>query len=348
MSKQLLKIGMPAGSLANPDRGGNLLLLLETAGFKTSGYEKGGPSKFSTINFLFGWDGRPQEFGAQLCLNEIDVAIAGDDWINERKLELHFEYNSNIELEKVLSLNRGGVRIVGVVNQDNEQETIIDFLKSISDQNLITVVAEMPYLALNWIQNKLKQAGLFEKYANFSVQKYKTPSKIKQGVVIYETWGKTEAKVKNKGADIGVEITQSGSSLKNYGLKVLDTLMTSETSIWINPKLKENAEKNELLEMFLVNLYGAVNAENKVMVIFNVANIYKPDIENFLKKNYLYADEPTTNVGKSFTEFSIQIDTNNKDIPLAKLRYELAKRKAVNINTVPISSSIQSIDILDL
>jgi len=31
--------------------------------------------------FLVGWDGRPQEFGAQLGLGEVDVAIAGDDWV---------------------------------------------------------------------------------------------------------------------------------------------------------------------------------------------------------------------------------------------------------------------------
>ncbi len=347
MTKQLLKIGMPAGSLANPERGGNLISLLETAGFKTSGYEKGGPSKFNTINFLFGWDGRPQEFGAQLGINEIDIAIAGDDWITERKLELHYEYNTEINLEKALPLNRGEVKIVGVIDEENEEETITEYLTTLSDKNIIILVAEMPYLALDWIQRKLKEANLFEKFANFSVQKYKTPPKIKQGVIIYETWGKTEAKVKNKGADIGVEITQSGSALKNYGLKIIDTIMTSETSIWINPKLRKDTEKNELLEMFLINLYGAVNAEDKVMVIFNIANIYRSDIENYLKKNYLFADEPTMNVGKSFTEFSIQINIANKEIPLAKLRYELAKRKAVNINTVPITSSIQSIDILE-
>ena len=88
MSSQQLTIGMPAGSLANPGRGGNLIQLLEKAGFKTKGYESGGPSGFSTVNFLFGWDGRPQEFGSQLSVGELDVAIAGDDWVQERILEL--------------------------------------------------------------------------------------------------------------------------------------------------------------------------------------------------------------------------------------------------------------------
>jgi ATP phosphoribosyltransferase len=347
MKEQILKIGLPAGSLADPKRGGNLIRLLEVAGFKTSGYEYGGPSKFSTVNYLFGWDGRPQEFGSQLGINELDVAIAGDDWIYERKLELQLEYNKNIELEKILSLRRGYVEIVGIVNNDNEHNTIEDFLRMLCNQRkTISIVSEMPYIALNWLQENLKKIGEYRKFSNFSVQKYKTPNKIDQGIIVYETWGKTEAKVKNMGADIGVEITQTGSAIKNYGLKVIDTVMKSETGIWINPQLRSDIEKYDLLKMFVLNLYGVVNAENKVMILFNVSNNDVKNIEQYLRENNLFADEPTVNVGKTFTEFSIQVDITDPDIPLAKIRYELAKRKAVNINTIPVDSSIQNLDIL--
>lgn len=346
MSTPQLIIGMPAGSLANPNRGGNLVHLLENAGFNTSGYEAGGPSKFTTVNYLFGWDGRPQEFGSQLSLSELDVAIAGDDWIKERIIEFRLAYHTEINLEKVLSLHRGNVKIVGIASEDMGENADM-FFKALCDRKkLITVVAEMPYLALDWVQNILKRIKLYEKYQTFCVQKYKTPPQIETGILIYETWGKTEAKVKNGGADAGIEITQSGSAIKNYGLTVIDTLMESETSIWINPRLKEDEEKKDLLRMFLINLYGAVNAENKVMIIFNVPNEKVQEIERFLSENNLFADEPTKNTGKYFTEFSIQVDTKNKVIPLAKVRYELAKRKAVNIDTIPIESSIQSIDVL--
>lgn len=349
MEKQMLKIGMPAGSLADPERGGNLIRLLEIAGFKTSGYETGGPSKFNTVNYLFGWDGRPQEFGSQLGINELDVAIAGDDWIYERKLELQLEYEKDIELEKILSLKRGYVEIVGIVTNDNTHSTIEDFLKALcKERKIISIVSEMPYIALNWLIENLKKTGDYKKFSKFSVQKYKTPARIDQGIVVYETWGKTEAKVKNMGADIGVEITQTGSAIKNYGLKVIDTVMKSETGIWINPQLKSDSKKFDLLKMFVLNLYGVVNAENKVMILFNVANDNVKDIEKYLRDNNLFADEPTVNVGKTFTEFSIQVDITDPDIPLAKIRYELAKRKAVNINTIPVDSSIQNLDILDL
>ena len=346
MDKNTLIIGMPAGSLANATRGGNLITLLNDAGFNAKGYESGGPTKFSTINYLFGWDGRPQEFGSQLGIGELDVAIGGDDWIKERVIELKLEYKTDIKLEKVLSLNRGHVRLVGITD-DPQKRDMKTFLQDLcSKKDLIEVAAEMPYLALDWIHGIMKEIGKYNEFANFSVQKYKTPSKIKKGVVIYETWGKTEAKVKNGGVDLALEITQSGSAIRNYGLHIADEALKSETGIWINPAIKNNPDKEDLLKMFLLNLYGCVNAENKVMILFNMQNEKVPDIEKYLTENNLFADEPTMNVGKKFTELSIQVDLGNKSLPIARIRYELAKLGAVNIDTIPIESSIPSISVL--
>jgi len=346
MPEEKLIIGMPAGSLANPNRGGNLIQLLNHAGFPTKGYESGGPTDFKTVNFLFGWDGRPQEFGSQLEINELDVAIAGGDWIKERVLELKLEYKTEIDVEEILPLNRGGVRIVGIAPNSAEEKADIYVRNLCEQKDLITIVSEMPYLALNWMQEKLREIGKFEEFSAFSVQKYKTPSKITKGVLIYETWGKTEAKVKNGGADLGVEITQSGSAIRNYGLKIIDEIMVSQTGIYINPKLKNNGPKTRLLKMFLLNLYGSVNAEQKVMILFNVPNESIPEIETFLKENNLFADEPTVNAGKTHTQFSIQVDTNRPVLPLAQIRFELAMRNAVNIDTIPIDSSIPNINVL--
>ena len=349
MSDTQLVIGMPAGSLSNPNRGGNLINLLDNAGFKTKGYENGGPTTFSTLNFLFGWDGRPQEFGSQMMLGELDVAIAGDDWIHERVAELRIEYGEKLELEKVLSLKRGGVRIVGITNGDDPSETVEDALRRLtSEKKLINVVSEMPYLAVEWLHEKLKAIGQFEAFSKWSVQKYKTPAKIDSGIVVYETWGKTEAKIKNGGADLGIEITQSGSALRNYGLKIIDEIMTSETGIWINPAIKNNADKLDLLKMFLLNLHGTINAENRVMLLFNVPADKKESIEDYLAAYNLFAEEPTINPGKSFAQYSIQVETNNPEIPLAKVRYELIKHGACSIDTVPLLSSIPDLEAIEL
>jgi len=45
-------------------------------------------------------------------------------------------------------------------------------------------VTEMPYLALNWVQEKLNAIGKFDEFSKFSVQKYKIPPEIYKGVVI--------------------------------------------------------------------------------------------------------------------------------------------------------------------
>ncbi|MBF0278697.1 MAG: hypothetical protein HQM13_12935 [SAR324 cluster bacterium] len=349
MTDEMLKIGLPAGSLANPKRGGNLVQLLEDAGFRTSGYEAGGPSQITTSNFIYAWDGRPQEFGSQLGIGELDVAIGGDDWVRERILELQLEYNTEVALEKVLSLKRGGVKIVGIVKDDHPAQSIEEFLKVVtSSHDIITLVSEMPYLAVEWIQSKLKKLGLYEEYSKFSVQKYKTPPRINKGIVIYETWGKTEAKIKNGGADIGLEITQTGGAIRNYGLKIIETVMESEAGIWIHPLIKKNPQKLDLLKMFLLNLYGTINAEQKVLLLFNVANENTGEIEEYLKDNNLYADEPTINRGTHFTEYSVQVETDNKENPLAKIRYDLAIRKAKSIDTVPLQSSIPNLEVLQL
>ena len=234
-TKDKLIIGMPAGSLANPTRGGNLVDLLAKAGFPAKGYDAGGPTDFTSVNFLFGWDGRPQEFCTQLALNELDIAIAGDDWMQERILEMKMAYGIELAPEKVLSLHRGNINLVGIVDGSFPESTTEEFLTNlIKRKNQITVVTELPYMALNWIQEKLKKIGAPEKFQKWSIQKYKTPAKEDCGIIIYETWGKTEAKLKNGGADIGLEITQSGSALRNYGLKILEWVFSSETGIWIS------------------------------------------------------------------------------------------------------------------
>ena len=55
MSGKKLVIGMPAGSLADPSRGGNLIELLQHAGFPAKGYEHGGPTSFPLNTVLMGW-----------------------------------------------------------------------------------------------------------------------------------------------------------------------------------------------------------------------------------------------------------------------------------------------------
>jgi len=346
MARTQLKIGMPAGSLASAQRGGNLADLLATAGFATSGYDKGGPTRFTSASMLFGWDGRPQEFGSQLELGELDVAIGGDDWIKERTLEMKLEYGIDIRLEKVMTLNRGEVQLVGIV-ADSSFATTEEYLRALAPRKpLLTVASEMPYLALDWVQRKLAAIGLAGQYGAYSVQNYKTPPKIENGIVVYESWGKTEAKVKHGAVDLALEISQTGSAIKAYGLTIIETVMRSQAGIYASPATRDDPEKRELLEMFLLNLYGATHAENKVMLLFNVPNQRSDEVERYLSANNLFGDEPTLNRGREYTEYNIQVEADDPEKPIALVRYTLAKLGARSINTIPITSSIPSIKVI--
>ena len=347
MSGTKLIIGMPAGSLADPNRGGSLINLLKDAGFQARGYEKGGPTTFPLNTFLMGWDGRPQEFGSQLGIGEIDIAISGRDWIRERILEMKYEFNQDIEVQNIMSLERGHVRIV-IINGDEAQRPCDEWLKELLSGNaLVTMVSEMPYLALEWFQAKAKALGFGDSHNQFSVQKFHTPPKIDSGLVIYETWGKTEAKVKNKSVDFGLEITQSGSAIRNYGLNIVDEVMHSETCVFANPKIKDSEEKTEMARMFLLNLYGSIYAENKVLVSFNCSKDNVDTVLSYLDANELFANEPTMNEGVNYVEFSIQLDVSSKDMTLAQVRYTLAKLGATGIETIPLDSCIPGLDAID-
>jgi len=94
-------------------------------------------------------------------------------------------------------------------------------------------------------------------------------------------------------------------------------------------------------------LYGAINAENKVLLLFNVPVKNAPQVEAYLVQNNLFADEPSRISGQSYTEYSIEVDTASAKLPLAKIRYDLAVMGARGIDTIPLTSSIPAINAID-
>jgi ATP phosphoribosyltransferase len=119
--------------------------------------------------------------------------------------------------------------------------------------------------------------------------------------------------------------------------------MRSQSAIYVNPAVAKEPEKRELLDMFLLNVYGATAAENKVMLLFNVPNRLSQEVERYLTENNLFGDEPTVNRGKEYAEYNIQVDADDAAKPLAQVRYHLARLGARSINTIPITSSIPGI-----
>jgi ATP phosphoribosyltransferase len=83
------------------------------------------------------------------------------------------------------------------------------------------------------------------------------------------SWGATEVKPPVL-ADAIVEVTETGSSLRANNLKIIDTVLESNTQLIANCKAWEDpAKRRKLLDIKLL-LEGAINALGKVGLMLNV------------------------------------------------------------------------------
>ena len=83
------------------------------------------------------------------------------------------------------------------------------------------------------------------------------------------SWGATEVKPPVL-ADAIVEVTETGSSLRANKLKIIDTVLESNTQLIANPRSWEDPAKHRKLEDICMLLEGAINALGKVGLMLNV------------------------------------------------------------------------------
>ena len=83
------------------------------------------------------------------------------------------------------------------------------------------------------------------------------------------SWGATEVKPPTL-ADAIIEITETGSSLKANRLKIIDTVMESETHLIAGKKTLSDAWKREKIEQIALMLRGAIDAQSQVGLMLNV------------------------------------------------------------------------------
>ena len=83
------------------------------------------------------------------------------------------------------------------------------------------------------------------------------------------SWGATEVKPPVL-ADAIVEVTETGSSLRANKLKIIDTVMESNTQLIANQASWQDGEKRRKLEDIRMLLEGAINALGKVGLMLNV------------------------------------------------------------------------------
>jgi ATP phosphoribosyltransferase len=99
-----------------------------------------------------------------------------------------------------------------------------------------------------------------------TVKKYFAAKKIPVDVEF--SWGATEVKVPDL-VDAIVDITETGSSLRANKLRIVDTLLETNTKFIANKKAWANKAKRKKIETLALLLRGALEAESKVGLKMN-------------------------------------------------------------------------------
>ena len=89
------------------------------------------------------------------------------------------------------------------------------------------------------------------------------------GADVEFSWGATEAKPPLL-ADAIVEVTETGSSLRANNLRIVDTLMQSNTKLIANKKAWADKAKKEKIQELVMLLQAAIASEEKVGLKMNV------------------------------------------------------------------------------
>jgi ATP phosphoribosyltransferase len=95
------------------------------------------------------------------------------------------------------------------------------------------------------------------------------------------SWGATEVKVPYL-ADAIVEGTETGSTLRAHGLRIVDTILESTTRLIANHAAYQDPWKREKMENIALMLRGALGAEGMVGLKMNVPKDSLPEVIQIL------------------------------------------------------------------
>jgi ATP phosphoribosyltransferase len=177
---------------------------------------------------------RAQEMSNYVESGTLDAGLTGKDWIAENESDVHVV--SDLVYSKVSSRP---ARWVLAVPYDSA-------IKKIEDCKGKKIATEM---------------------VNFT-QRYFKARKIKVNVEF--SWGATEAKVVSGLADAIVEVTETESTIKAHGLRVIHELMQTNTQLIANHQAWKDRQKREKIEQISLLLNGALHGEKMVGIKMNV------------------------------------------------------------------------------
>lgn len=213
---------------------------------------------------------RPQEIPTYVQEGFYDVGITGRDWILEAKADV----------EVLLDLEIGRVKQVIAVPTsfpyDNLEEMVADFAKKgrtlrFSSEYLTTTAA---YIKATKAYKKAygdKDPMIITPWLRVGNNK---------AVEIFLSFGATEAKPPED-VDAIFDITETGTTLTQNNLKIIDTVATSTAVLVANKKALRNAAKREKIADMIALLRGVVEGRKKLHVFVNVK---KENLDRLLKE----------------------------------------------------------------
>jgi len=177
---------------------------------------------------------RPQEIPTYIEMGYFDMGISGLDWIHE----------SGARVKEIAQLNysKTGPGIVKIVIAVHQSEPISTVQEIRPDSRITT---EYPKLTREFFENLGIPVKLFPSY------------------------GASEAKVPDL-MDVVVDLTETGTTLRKNGLKIIGQIMESYTTIIANSTSFEDPVKRKEMEEIVTLLMGVIDARNKVLLSMNV------------------------------------------------------------------------------
>ncbi|MFO7559807.1 MAG: ATP phosphoribosyltransferase [Desulfobacterales bacterium] len=177
---------------------------------------------------------RAQEMSINIENGALDAGLTGKDWIAENKSDIHVV--TDLVYSKV---SARPARWVLAVAYDSPIKT----LKDLEGKKISTEL-------VGFTKRFFKSQGI--------------------NVNVEFSWGATEAKVVSGLADAIVEITETESTIKAHGLRVIHELMQTNTQLIANHESWKDPCKREKIEQMAMLLKGALLGEKLVGLKMNV------------------------------------------------------------------------------
>ncbi|WP_106398467.1 ATP phosphoribosyltransferase [Actinocorallia populi] len=187
---------------------------------------------------------RPQEIPTYLEQGLFDLGVTGRDWISETDSDV-----VSLGELKYSKATSNPVRVIMAVPQDAPWQKVSDLPDG------VRISTEFPALTDRFL-------------ARHGVKAKVVPS-----------YGATEAKVPDI-VDVIVDLTETGSSLRKNGLRILDTLLVSYTELVANREAYEDPAKRAAMEDIALLLQGVIRARGNVLIKLNVPQGQLQDVLN--------------------------------------------------------------------